>query len=153
MTVYDSKRLARTAIHRRAPSLPVRLVYDAGLLAGRRVLDFGCGHGADVRYLHALGVDVTGYDPYWLPERPTGTFDAVLCFYVVNVLSVAATRTMLADLRTFLAPGGTAYIAARSDLSHGGANVQRDVTSIPDGEPWKPPRYAVTRMWTIQGPA
>lgn len=41
-----------------------RRLRRAGLRAGQRVLDFGCGSGLLVQYLRETGHDAVGYDPY-----------------------------------------------------------------------------------------
>ena len=59
----------------------------AGLLHfNQRVLDYGCGRGADVRFLQAHGFNVQGFDPWFAPNPPTGSFDVILCSYVLNVI-------------------------------------------------------------------
>jgi ATP adenylyltransferase len=46
-----------------------------------RVLDFGCGLGADVLFLRKNGFETIGYDPYYAPEIPEGRFDTILSNY------------------------------------------------------------------------
>jgi hypothetical protein len=56
---------ASTAIARSDMSSPIKeLAERAHVAADHRVLDFGCGRGADVRGLTDLGVDAVGYDPH-----------------------------------------------------------------------------------------
>ena len=50
-----------TAKERDRASFPLRWLAERGKLEGR-VLDYGCGYGADVRYLERKGFEVTGYD-------------------------------------------------------------------------------------------
>ena len=80
-----------TAKERNTPSLPIRMLYDRKLIQGR-VLDYGCGFGQDVRFLRAKGFDAYGYDPHHAPDLPTGTFDTIVCFYVLNVFLTSKRR-------------------------------------------------------------
>lgn len=60
----------------------------AGLLRpGSTVLDYGCGHGADVRYLKSKKVKAWGWDPHYAPDpkalRPA---EVVNLGFVLNVI-------------------------------------------------------------------
>lgn len=111
-----SRTPAMTAISRRTASAPLRRLLKDGRITGR-VLDFGCGRGRDVEELVAQGYDAWGYDPHWSPERPEGTFDTVVCTYVLNVLPPEGARAVLDAIRLLLrSPTGTAYITVRRDL-------------------------------------
>lgn len=103
---------ASTAIHRTAPSLPLRWLVEQGHipLTGR-CLDYGCGHGIDAR---ALAIE--RFDPQWFPVRPEGKFDCVLCSYVLNVLPPAERKDVLADIRKLLKRGGRALLTVRRDI-------------------------------------
>lgn len=85
-----------------------------------RVLDFGCGHGADVDFLHQKGFKVEGYDPYHAPKRPEGTFDTILCHYVLNVLMHREQTEVLMDVSEYLRPSGSAFYTVRRDLRRAG---------------------------------
>ena len=98
-----------TAIKRKALSLPFRYLQEHSLLVGR-VLDFGCGHGFDC---DALGIE--GYDPYWRPEKPTGTFDTIVCNYVLNVLEPDQWQAVIDEISGLQSKGGIAYITVRTD--------------------------------------
>lgn len=114
------KRLsASTAIRRTRPSAPLLWLMDRGLCFGR-ILDYGCGYGADVLHLEANGIDVKGYDPYHYPLTPDGSFDAVLCTYVLNTLPVQAVRPILMDLWGYLKDDGRAFITVRRDTPKSG---------------------------------
>ena len=114
-----------TAIVRTSPSAPARRLHGLGLLHGR-CLDYGCGRGKD-----ADAYGMVKYDPYWAPGRPAGTFDTVTCTYVLNVVRPEDVPYILKDIRTLLAPGGTAYLAVRRDLGgrtrKGRGTLQRHV--------------------------
>jgi 2-polyprenyl-3-methyl-5-hydroxy-6-metoxy-1,4-benzoquinol methylase len=56
----DNPNSHLTAKERDRPSFPTRRLFSEGLVTGR-VLDFGCGKGADVSFLQESGVDVTGF--------------------------------------------------------------------------------------------
>ena len=74
-----------TAIEREYWSFPARYLWKNQLLQGK-ILDFGCGYGKDVEKLQQKGLDIQGYDPYYQPQYPQGTFDTIICGYVLNVL-------------------------------------------------------------------
>lgn len=77
----------RTAIRRAGLSRPLRLAVDAGLLPDdARVMDYGCGHGDDVRYLRDSGYEVSGWDPVHRPDGAREPADIVNLGYVINVI-------------------------------------------------------------------
>jgi DNA phosphorothioation-associated putative methyltransferase len=63
------------------------LALEHGLVRpGTSVLDYGCGHGDDVRHLRDLGISATGWDPHYHPEKPLEQADVVNLGYVLNVV-------------------------------------------------------------------
>jgi DNA phosphorothioation-associated putative methyltransferase len=89
---------ARTAKARKGPSAPT-IIYDSlfrdespiySVLPPhtevKTILDYGCGRGADVRWLKEQGYQVDGYDPKFAPGLPDKTYNAVLLNYVLCVL-------------------------------------------------------------------
>lgn len=108
-----------TAKQRDAPSLPIRMLYERNLLRGR-LLDYGCGYGQDIRFLRSKGYDATGYDPHHAPELLSGTFDTIVCFYVLNVLFPDEQTDVLIAISQLLKPTGRAYFAVRRDISRDG---------------------------------
>ena len=81
-------RRERTAIRRYRCSKPVSLAIADGLIAkGSSVLDYGCGRGADVRYLRSKKIRTQGWDPHYVPdERCLQPADIVNLGYVLNVI-------------------------------------------------------------------
>ena len=108
-----------TAIDRTKLSSPVQYLRDRDLLQGR-ILDFGCGLGNDVKVLRQQGLDITGYDPHYVPSYPDGKFDAIVCCYVLNVLMPEIQADVLMNIAHLLKPGGKAYYAVRRDLKKEG---------------------------------
>ena len=122
---------AKTALHRRGPSAPLKLLLERHAVVGR-VLDYGCGHGADVQYLASLGYEVVGWDPRWAPTLPEGEFDTVLCTYVLNVVPKKTADRVALEARSYLnngPSGGKVFYTVRSGVEESAS--QRLVTSIP----------------------
>jgi SAM-dependent methyltransferase len=95
-----------------------------GRLAGRRLLDLGCGPGLYTAALRASGAEVTPVDndPAELRGVPgaihadgaalpfaTGAFDGVVCSNLLEHTPDA--RAVLDEIARVLAPGGFAYIS------------------------------------------
>jgi 2-polyprenyl-3-methyl-5-hydroxy-6-metoxy-1,4-benzoquinol methylase len=108
-----------TAITRKKLSQPTRYLLDNNLLDGR-ILDFGCGKGFDTDFLTEKGFDITGYDPYFRPEKPTGQFNTIICNYVLNVLSENEANKVIDEIKSLLVHGGFAYITVRRDINKEG---------------------------------
>jgi len=108
-----------TVKERAQASFPVRHLLQNRLIHGR-VLDFGCGLGADVTFLRGKGFDVTGYDPHYAPDPPQGKFDTILCLYVLNVLLPEEQAHTLMAVAELLQPDGRAYFAVRRDIQKDG---------------------------------
>lgn len=76
-----------TAIWRNKFSLPIRCALEDKVITHQTtVLDYGCGKGNDVRRLECMGIDVTGWDPYYERYVNKWPADVVNLGYVVNVL-------------------------------------------------------------------
>jgi DNA phosphorothioation-associated putative methyltransferase len=77
----------RTAIRRTSLSRPIRLAFEQGLIgSATSVLDYGCGHGDDVRNLLEMGLSCWGWDPVHRAQSAIVTADVVNLGYVVNVI-------------------------------------------------------------------
>lgn len=109
----------KTAITRKVESKPMREFVEHGLIAHPcRVLDYGCGRGADVRWLQSKGIAAQGWDPH-LPfgftETPSGLFDVVTLLYVVNILpSRRERRDVVAAALNYVVAGGVLAIVSRT---------------------------------------
>ena len=113
-----------TAKERDRASFPTRELWRMRLIRGR-VLDFGCGFGADVDFLRQKGMNVTGYDPHYAPEHPKGRFDTILCHYVLNVLLPAAQSQVLMAVSELLKPDGVAFFTVRRDVWRPGFRMHK----------------------------
>ena len=77
----------KTALIRSELSKPVKSLLEHGLLKpGKTFFDYGCGHGADVEGLTALGYQATGWDPVLRPHTELHQADIVNLGYVLNVI-------------------------------------------------------------------
>ncbi len=64
-----------------------------GLLGlSTEVLDYGCGHGDDVKRLEQAGIRAFGWDPAHRPDGPRREADVVNLGYVVNVIENSEER-------------------------------------------------------------
>jgi DNA phosphorothioation-associated putative methyltransferase len=83
----------RAAISRVTASKPVRLAVEAGLFPPHTTyFDYGCGHGADIEYIHRMGLTSSGWDPHFRPDIPHRAADVVNLGYVINVIEDTAER-------------------------------------------------------------
>lgn len=85
-----------------------------------KILDFGCGTGADVKFLKDNNFDITGYDPHYAPEYPGEKFDTIICNYVLNVLFPEEQSHVLMAVSELLKSTGKAYYAVRRDIKKSG---------------------------------
>lgn len=89
-----------------------RRLRAAGLADGAKVLDYGCGAGAFVRYLEAARVAATGYDAYAPAYADRGalarSYDAVVVQDVIE--HVGDPRALLGELDGLVRPGGLVLI-------------------------------------------
>lgn len=77
----------RTAITRRGLSRPMQALARYGYLDGERaVFDFGCGRGEDLERLRVLGVECSGFDPYYAPDEAKREAELVNLGFVLNVI-------------------------------------------------------------------
>ena len=83
----------KAAIARVTASKPVRLAVEAGLFPPETTyFDYGCGHGADIEYIHRLGLTSAGWDPHFRPDIPHTPADVVNLGYIINVIEDTAER-------------------------------------------------------------
>jgi DNA phosphorothioation-associated putative methyltransferase len=77
----------KTAIRRTAASAPIKLAVQNQLISpGVTVLDYGCGHGEDLRFLASHGIECDGWDPAFRVSGPRYPADVVNLGYVINVI-------------------------------------------------------------------
>ena len=90
-----------------------------------KILDYGCGFGKDVQILTELGFNITGYDPYYFPDWPTGKYNTIICHYVLNVLKPEAQALVLMRISSLLEKNGVAYFTVRRDITHEGFRIHK----------------------------
>jgi ATP adenylyltransferase len=96
-----------TAIYRIRPPEPLTWLHNKGLIQGRS-LDYGTGHGT--------WFGMQGYDPYWLPTKPTGKFETITCLYVLNVVPETEAENIIWNVFNLLKYRVIAYFTVRRDL-------------------------------------
>lgn len=94
-------------------------------LAGKNMLDYGCGKGMDAQIFN-----MDKYDPHYTGGRVVesvtglelelkemaGLYETVTCNYVMNVIEDESERAeVLTNITSLLCPGGKAYITVRRD--------------------------------------
>jgi diadenosine tetraphosphate (Ap4A) HIT family hydrolase len=113
-----------TAKERNTISFPARILLERNLLQGD-TLDYGCGLGSDVSLLKEKGINITGYDPHYFPNKPTGKYDTIICFYVLNVLMQEEQTDVIMEISALLKPNGKAYFAVRRDITYEGFRTHK----------------------------
>ena len=111
MTIINSEK---TAIKRKKQSTPA--TNNLNYLINGDVLDFGCGHGADVEFYQSNGFDSVGYDPHHRNVIPDAYFENVTCTYVLNAINFLERVECIEDAIQFLKTGGRLIITVRSDV-------------------------------------
>lgn len=77
----------RTALSRDGLSAPMQSLARNGLLKSELTyFDYGCGRGDDMRALQQNGIQVSGWDPHFLPEAGRRVADVVNLGFVLNVI-------------------------------------------------------------------
>lgn len=150
----DEFNTKRTAVNRRGPSLPLRAVLEAGLIGHKQdVLDFGCGHGADVSYF-GRGYPMAyhhGFDPNFPTWSYEDTllkhgYDVVLMTYVVNVLPPRQAYAVVQKAWSYVKPGGRLIVTTRTEQEIDARARKAGWTFAP---PPRPPGW-ITKAGTYQ---
>jgi DNA phosphorothioation-associated putative methyltransferase len=111
----------KTAMKRYALSRPLALAMAHRLIEpSRRVLDYGCGRGADVRLLGKAGVIATGWDPHFRPDEPLQPAECVNLGYVLNVIENLIERRQTLQ-KAFALAEKVLIVSVRVDQSLGEA--------------------------------
>jgi len=77
----------RTALHRAFLSAPVQALLRANLLTNSdSFFDYGCGRGSDIEGVAALGINASGWDPYFRADAKRQEADVVNLGFVINVI-------------------------------------------------------------------
>lgn len=117
ISVQDYNPFIKTAITRNKLSNPMKILKQKGLLQGS-ILDYGCGHGEDVRMLQFECYNIEGYDKFNPLYMDTSLleqyYDTITCNYVFNVIpDIAEHDALLKDIEKL---GKTIYICVRADI-------------------------------------
>ncbi|MGH2770688.1 MAG: methyltransferase domain-containing protein [Actinomycetota bacterium] len=129
----------KTAMARTRESAVARLVVKhlVPRLRPERILDHGCGRGADVEYYARMGLQATGYDPhptFGYDQRPHHQFDLVVSAFVLNVLPNPWERLKaLRDAERFLTSNGRLLVVTRSSAEIRRAAAQAGWQEYNDG--------------------
>jgi DNA phosphorothioation-associated putative methyltransferase len=117
----------KTAMKRYALSRPLALAMAHRVIEpSRRVLDYGCGRGADVRLLGKAGVVATGWDPHFRPDDPLRPAECVNLGYVLNVIENPIERRQTLQ-KAFALAEMVLIVSVRVDQALG------DATEFADG--------------------
>jgi hypothetical protein len=74
-----------------------------------RILDYGSGSGGFAGHMELRGFDrMESYDPFSSPERPTGKFDIITCFDVIE--HSPTPRQTLHDVLNYMADDGCVLV-------------------------------------------
>lgn len=85
----------RTALTRYSFSAPIQMLSRFNFLDGSRsIFDYGCGRGDDLRGLASIGIDASGWDPFYAPDRPESRASIVNLGFVINVIEDVAERVV-----------------------------------------------------------
>tara|TARA_Y100000310_G_scaffold269442_1_gene282629 strand:+ start:20 stop:466 length:447 start_codon:yes stop_codon:yes gene_type:complete len=120
-----------TAISRKGASSPLLSLEKMGLINGK-ILDYGCGKGADERYLSSKSMSIDSYDPFWNPiDLKRNMYDTILCTYVLNVVEEKDEQELISNILKHLKKNGKAYLSVRRDIKKEGKTsrgYQRNVS-------------------------
>jgi DNA phosphorothioation-associated putative methyltransferase len=117
----------RTAMRRVRCSRPVGLAHAEGLIEpGRTFFDYGCGHGGDVRFLAAHGIQASGWDPHFAPDVQVTPADVVNLGYVLNVIENPKERLETLE-KAYAAANYVLIVSVRVD------NTLEDAVEFGDG--------------------
>lgn len=110
----------KTALQRKTLSKPMRILLENKYFIKpvNSILDYGCGHGTDVKILNEkYFLDIYGYDKYnpkfdfnFVLEKE---YDVVTCNYVFNVIPSPTEHKLTLNLLKSL--GDNIYISVRAD--------------------------------------
>lgn len=83
----------QSAIRRVSCSRPIALALADGIITTTTdVFDYGCGRGADIRYLRSRRILANGWDPHYQPKHKITPAKVVNLGYVLNVIESPAER-------------------------------------------------------------
>ena len=117
-------RREKTAIRRHSCSRPIAIALASGIITkDTTVLDYGCGHGDDVRFLQSRHISATGWDPHFYPKNNVTPKDVVYLGYVINVIEDKAERAR-ALLKAYSLTHSALVVSARVDRTLDGVEYR-----------------------------
>ena len=147
MVLINTNHSYRMAMHRQKMSLPMRWLVSHSMtrpdLRTATVLDYGCGHGQDVRSLCKCNYMAKGWDPHWNPDESvliSDHYDFVTCHYVLNVIETEHERQeVIRNLFQYLQKRGRVFVSVRNDRTRTNGWAERGTfqcwVELP--EPWE----------------
>jgi DNA phosphorothioation-associated putative methyltransferase len=80
-------------VRKRKGSRPLALAVSHRLISpSSKILEYGCGRGADIRLLQKAGIPASGWDPHFRPDDTLLPADCVNLGHVLNVIEDPAER-------------------------------------------------------------